>query len=485
MMNLSSLSSLQKVKILSSIIIATILFAEITNFIIDGIHIHIILFGTLNIIIASCIFYFVNRLEKSITMAHKVLDEAMEGNFEIRSTLIHEGGIIGRLFWTINNFMDQLEVFMREVNTSIDFAGKNKYFRRVNANGLNYSFNQTAKKINDAIDAMEYEYNIQQEKNFIAELGKTGRPLQESFVIIQKQLSSGIDKLSITADTAEETAEKSNNATKESQQIINNLQELTQYIANNTNAVDSLQTRASEINEVVSLIKDIADQTNLLALNAAIEAARAGEHGRGFAVVADEVRKLAERTQKATSEISISIQTLQQETNVIAESAEIMDTISNEASTKIESFQNVLDEFNVSANDMKDDAENLKNDLMVTLVKIDHILFKSNAFSRVIGHKGADGIADHLSCRLGEWYKTQAKERFSEFPAYKELDNYHKIVHQNAIESASIAKEKFNNKTKQQILERFTQMEEASAKLFELLDTMLNEYEQKLHKRDK
>ncbi|MFH0736390.1 MAG: methyl-accepting chemotaxis protein [bacterium] len=120
------------------------------------------------------------------------------------------------------------------------------------------------------------------------------------------------------ASAAAETAKQAGVFAKEGGQVVkesvNGMNRIAEVVSNAASIVTELGKSSDQIGEIIQVINDIADQTNLLALNAAIEAARAGEQGRGFAVVADEVRKLAERTSKATKEIATMINHIQKET---------------------------------------------------------------------------------------------------------------------------------------------------------------------------
>ncbi len=140
------------------------------------------------------------------------------------------------------------------------------------------------------------------------------------------QISSAIEEMSASiVEVARKSSEAATSAgdsgriaqegNKVVEETIVGMQSIDDAVSASATSVAELGKRGEQIGKIVEVINDIADQTNLLALNAAIEAARAGEHGRGFAVVADEVRKLADRTTKATDEIAESIQAIQGETN--------------------------------------------------------------------------------------------------------------------------------------------------------------------------
>jgi methyl-accepting chemotaxis protein len=415
------------------------------------------------------------------------LSEANRGGFDSRISRTERLGEVGLVAWELNDFFDKIETYFKEVDSCFRHVANGRYDRYALYKGLPGQLRESLKRINSSLDLMR------KGAEFVAgnELNSDLHSLNTKHLIRNlKQNQADLVSISEEMEQIESIADRSRQEASSSQasvaRMVEALKKISETIESVVTVVEKLGSDSRKVAESLSIITDIADQTNLLALNAAIEAARAGEQGRGFAVVADEVKALSRRTKDAAVDVTHTIETFNQRVDQMVEQARGSNREAAEVTELVEQFREQFDSIAEAARQTKGYVSHAKNRTFGSLTKADHVIFKQYGYllfddSQEWTEEAEAVQRTHTECRLGRWYyEGTGAEHFSGTRAYAQLEAPHRAVHEHVQQAVALREKNWRSdpELRRQIVGHMAQAEEESYKILQYIDAMIDEQHQ-------
>jgi len=417
----------------------------------------------------------------------KQLGEASrKGDTDFRVTQIDQNHEVSEALWGINEGRDQIEAFFREVDTAFQYVEKDQYFRRAMGTGLQGQYRAVIERINVSIDSMADTWSRRRFGIFGAKLGELkSSNLLENLQRSQHDLTQITEQVRLAADKTSQSVEVANHSRASIARVTENLHHLVAKMEGVHGTSIELGSHSQEIGEILELIIGIADQTNLLALNAAIEAARAGEHGRGFAVVADEVKKLAQRTKEATGNVREVMEGFTGSAKQVTDEAAAMSDMAGESQHIIEQFEADFSTFYENASNTHASVSFARTISESSLSKVDHMIYIQNAYRALDLGQGSEAWSkcqvSSSHCRFGKWYaEGEGRTRFATLPSYRHIDAPHHAVHHSVHRALELAQGDWqtSESIQNEILAAYQETEDRSSELMALLSELAREKQQ-------
>ena len=420
-----------------------------------------------------------NRSFNVLNEIRKQLSHARQGELYHLANRTKGMGEIGEVAWELNDFLDLIETYFKEINTCFLRVSQGDYHRRPLSAGMPGMFAQSLSNVEKAIQAMaENDYFVRQNRLSSQLHNLNTEHLRENLVASQQDLHLISDEVVAVANIAQENAASAAESEQTAQSIGERLDTIADSVSAVNNAAEALGREWVQIDQSLNAITAIADQTNLLALNAAIEAARAGEQGRGFAVVADEVRKLAERSKDTAENVQKILGSLSGRIEDMQSKSEQAGSVAETVRVSVNDFRSRFARLADTSAEVIHRVDLARQKSITSLVKVDHIIFKQEGYHVMSG--GTSTIA-HMSadeCNFGHWYHEQGQEIFGQCPSYRELDRPHQIVHHSL--AAALEASSTEPADEKHIVGKMQEVETASHTLMLLLDKMVEE-KRKMH----